>query len=72
MVLLRLGVRDAQHHCPSGIAAVLQGNVLFQTLRPGGLQQLDVGGVLLRQLEEPLHHIVVRETTGVVWREQLH
>lgn len=43
MVLLRLGVRDAQHRRPSGAAVVLQGDSLLQTLRFGGLQHLDVG-----------------------------
>lgn len=72
MVLLRLGVHDAQHRRPSGAAVVLQGDSLLQTLWRGVLQRLDLGRVLLRQLEEPLHHVVVREVTGVVWREQLH
>lgn len=72
MVLLRLGVQDAQHRRPSGAALVLQGDSLLQTLRRRVLQHLDLGRVLLRQLEEPLHHVVVGEVTRVVRREQLH
>ena len=67
----RLGLRQTQHRSPSPFAVVLHRSLLLQTMRLCDVRELNGGLMFVRDLKVPLHHIVIRKTVWVVWREQL-